>query len=108
MTFFVCFYILLGFLVLEIEDYILYSDSEGKFAEAIKELIELDKKVREQNKKYKKWLDEESSLNKKPTDNKETAKKESIEQGQKSKQDSSNVVDDGSEPTPLTDLDGGD
>lgn len=111
MTFFICFYILLGFLVLEIEYYIFYSNSDNKPTEVIKELLELDKKTREQNKKHLESIEKSfpEIFNKNRTGgNKETAKKESVEQGQISKQDSSNVVNDGSEPTPLTDLDGGD
>lgn len=109
MTFFVCFNLLLRFLVIEIEYYILYSDSNNKFEKAKKALAELDQKSLDQNKIHKESIEKSLEiLNKQPTGNKEAAKKESAEQGQISKQDSSNVVNDGSEPTPLTDLDGGD
>lgn len=109
MTFFVCFNLLLGFLVIEIEYYILYSDSNDKWEETRKSLAELDKTVSKQTKKDLESIEKTFEMwNKQSTANKEAAKKESGEQGQTSKQDSSNVVNDGSEPTPLTDLDGGD
>jgi len=118
MTFFVCFSLLLGFLILEIEYYILYSDS--KFKDAMKNVAELGEKLSKQTKEnLDKLKNSDGVLDKKVVKDNEAEKKEfpdfeerTANRWKKSsegpKQDSSNVVDDGSEPTPLTDLDGGD
>lgn len=103
MTFFVCFNLLLGFLILEIEYYILYSDSDSKLAEAIQNLRELEEKLSKQTKERLEQIkNSKSSADKKANEDFEAEKKERV------KQDSGNVVNVGSEPTPLTDLDGGD
>lgn len=104
MTFFVCFNLLLGFLILEIEYYILYSGTNNKGAEAIKNVAELGEKLAKQNKERLEQLkNSELPADKKAVENYEAERKKLL-----AKQDSSNVVNDGSEPTPLTDLDGGD
>lgn len=118
MTFFVCFYLLLGFLIIEIEYYILYSDSDSKRAEAIKNVAELGEKLAKQHKEQLEQVKKsELPTDKKAVEDYEAEKKEFPDFDERmvnsrkkllAKQDSSNVVNDGSEPTPLTDLDGGD
>lgn len=140
MTFFVCFNLLLRFLVIEIEYYILYSDSNNDLDKIKKDLAELGQQLSEQNKKRKESIDkwfEDQGIKPRPlseilkekmqhsgelsekrpqevaegSENKrrETEAKDSLNKVDKNiKQDSSDVVNDGAEPTPLTDLDGGD
>lgn len=118
MTFFVCFNLLLRFLILEIEYYILYSDSDSKRAEAIKNVSELGDKLAKQNKaQLELQKNSELAADKKAFKDHEAEKTEfpDFEERranrwakERIKQDSGNVVNDGSEPTPLTDLDGGD
>ena len=55
MTFFVCFNLLLRFLVIEIEYYILYSNSNNEIEKVKKALAELDQKILDQNKKNYKF-----------------------------------------------------
>ena len=111
MTFFVCIYLLLGFLIKD--SFIIYvKDSGNKEVDnshqgssnepnankssAPQHILDLEALLNKQNKEALERL------------NKDKEARERLNKDKESKQDSSNVVNDGSEPTPLTDLDGGD
>lgn len=113
MTFFVCFSLLLGFLILIKDSFIVYvngssnkdidntsqkkpGESSANEQKAPQHILDLEEKLDKQHKKDKEKLKEWQQY------------QESLDKEKRSKQDSSNVVNDASEPTPLTDLDGGD
>lgn len=99
MTFFVCFNLLLGFLI-KGHFFVYVNDTNNKDNSskpgAPQHILDLEKLLNEQHKQRKADLESWKQT------------QESLDKEKKSKQDSSNVVNDGSEPTPLTDLDGGD
>lgn len=111
MTFFVCFNLLLGFLI-KFSFVVYVKDSDNKHVDNSNQEKPSGHNASEQ-KAPQHILDLEAELDKRHKKNKELLKKwhesqESLDKEKRSKQDSSNVVNDGSEPTPLTDLDGGD
>ena len=108
MTFFVCFYLLLGFLIIHsIIVYVKGSSSDKDAGNSNKESDNFNKGSSNEANASKSSapqhiLDLEAYLDKMQKENRRKLNEKP------SKQDSSDVVNDGSEPTPLTDLDGGD
>lgn len=100
MTFFVCFYLLLGFLIKH--SFIVYVNGSSNNDVDNTNQGSSNEPNANKSKAPQFLLELEAQLNKQL--------KEDIRKANKkpSKQDSSDVVNDGSEPTPLTDLDGGD
>ena len=109
MTFFVCICLLLGFLIKY--SFIVYvKDSGNKDADNASEKKSGEAYAKERTAPQH-LLDLEEKHNKEHEEQKKHLERwkenlESLDKEKRSKQDSSNVVNDGSEPTPLTDLDG--
>ena len=108
MTFFVCFYLLLGFLIIySIIVYVKGSSSDQDAGNSNKESDNFNKGLSNEanasnSSAPQHILDLEAYLDKMQKENRRKLNEKP------SRQDSSDVVNDGSEPTPLTDLDGGD
>lgn len=110
MTFFVCFSLLLGFL--NKYSFIVYVNGSSNKDVDNSSLQKPSGSNANEQKAPQHILDLAEKLDKQHKKNKEDLKKwqeyqESLDKEKRSKQDSSNVVNDASEPTPLTDLDGG-
>ena len=121
MTFFVCFNLLLGFLIkyfFIVGDYVYvavkgFSNSGGDDSAGNSSQKKSSESNANQQTAPQHILDLEEEHDRIHKQRKEDLanwklNQELLNKEKKSKQDSSDVVNDGSEPTPLTDLDGGD
>ena len=108
MTFFVCFYLLLGFLIIHsIIVYVKGSSSDKDAGNSNKESDNFNKGSSNEPNANKSSAPQHILELQEYLDTMQREQRRKLNE-KPSRQDSSDVVNDGSEPTPLTDLDGGD